>query len=419
MAVRNANILISGAGVAGPALAFWLSRYGFTPTVVEKAPQPRTGGYVFGLDGKRGVEVLERMGLWPRVQQERYEGYQYTFVGEKDEVIGTFNAGELTAEITGSPIVYMKRADLARLLYEHSRDKVEYIFGDSISQLADDGSAVQVTFESGDTRSFDLVIGADGVHSAVRSIAFGDERRFKNYKGHYVAAFTARDWPSTYGEVTFYAVPGKSVSLYHLKEGGVIAVFTFRRAEEFEGDVEDSERQKQLLASEFADAGWKVAGLLRAMESAPDFFFDDVSQIKMDSWSKGKIGLVGDAAYCPTLLTGYGSQLALVGAYILAGELSSSAGDHEAAFRAYENELRPFVEQKHKNIRLVRQAVPGSAFGLWLRNQVMKLMRFHAVALFVMKRTWGKVVAEESIRLTDYGVEHGGARERPLAGANQ
>ena len=402
IAMKNQDILISGAGIAGPTLAYWLKRYGFNPTVVEKSPTPRQGGYIFGLDGKRGVEVLERMGLWPRVEQEKYEGYEYVFVDEADRPITRFDVGVLTQEITGRPIVYMRRANLARLLYECTRDSVEYIFGDSVRQLTEDANGAQVAFESGNNRQFDLVIGADGLHSDVRAITFGPEQRFKKYMGHYVAAYAIHDYPSQYGQVTFYTMPGKSVTLYHLKEGGVIAVFTFRHEQELTYDSQDTQRQKQILADIFSNKGWKVPELLEAMRTTSDFFFDVVSQIRMDAWFNGRIGLVGDAAYCPTLLTGYGSQLALVGAYILAGELKAAAGDYGTAFQAYERELRPFVEQKHKNIKLLRQVVPGTAFELWARNQVMKLMSIHAVALFMMKQTWGKVVAEESITLKDY-----------------
>lgn len=400
--MTNKNILISGAGIAGPTLAYWLKRYGFNPTVVEKSPVPRQGGYIFGLDGKRGVEVLERMGVWPQVEKERFEGYQYVFVDKENKPISGMNVGELTKEITGREITYMRRADLARILYEYTKNDVEYTFGDPIKQLTEDADGVNVVFESGKSRKFDLVIGADGLHSEVRTLVFGNESRFKQYMGHYVAAFTVKNHPSHYGQVSFYTMPGKSITLYHLKEGGVIAVFTLRHETELKYDFHDTERQKQLLSELFPEKDWEIPALLESMKTAPDFFFDVVSQVRMDTWSKERIALVGDAGYCPTLLTGYGSQLAMVGAYILAGELKAANGDYPKAFQAYEKELRPFVEQKQKNIKLLRTVVPGSAFELWARNQVMKLMKLHAFALFFMKQTWGKVVADESIALKDY-----------------
>lgn len=334
-ALKNKDILISGAGIAGPTLAYWLKRYGFNPTVVEQAPKPRQGGYVFGLDGKRGVEVLERMGVWLCVQEEKYEGYEYVFVNASNDLIASLNVAAATRDVTGRVLTYIKRADLARIVYEHTNDSVEYIFGDSVRSLTEDADGVAVAFESGRTRRFDLVVGGDGLHSAVRTLMFGDESRFKRYMGHYVAAFTIHKYPSEYGKVHFYTMPRKSVTLYNLKEGGVIAVFTFRHEEELIYGVNDTERQKQLLSAAFAGEGWEVPKLLEAMKTTSDFFFDTVSQIRMDTWSKGRVTLVGDAGYCPTLLTGYGSQLALVGAYVLAGELKMAAGDYRAAFEAY------------------------------------------------------------------------------------
>lgn len=287
-------------------------------------------------------------------------------------------------------ITYMRRADLARIIYEYTKGDAEYTFGDSVKQLTENTEGVKVDFKSGKSITFDLVIGADGLHSETRTLVFGEESRFKHYMGHYIVAFTIKDYPSTYGHVTFYTMPGKSVTLYHLKEGGVIAVFTFRHEDELKYDYHDTERQKQLLVEVFSKEGWEVSKFLEAMETTSDFFFDVVSQVRMDSWSKGRVALVGDVAYCPTLLSGYGSQLALVGAYILAGELKAANGDYKIAFVNYERELRPFVEQKQKNIKLLRQVVPGSPFELWARNQVMKLMSIHAFALFVMKNTWEK-----------------------------
>ena len=394
VALTNKNILIAGAGVAGPALAYWLDLYGFNVTVVEEAPEPRTGGYIFGLDGIKGIEVLERMGVWPRVQAEKYEAYHYLFV-DASRVISRLDVARMTKDVTGRVLTYIKRADLATILYEHTKARAEYLFGDSVRQLTDDGERVLVAFERGSTRPFDLVIGADGLHSIIRTLAFGDESRFKRYMGHYVAAYTIPHYPSTYGEVRFYTMPRKSVTLYALKEGGVIAVFTFRQDNELTYDRRDTERQKQLLAEAYAGEGWQVPALLDAVKTTRDFFFDSVTQIRMPAWSTGRITLVGDAGYCPTLLTGYGSQLALVGAYVLAGELQSARGDHRTAFPAYERELRPFVDQKQRNIRLLRQVVPGSAFGLWMRNRIMTLMQIPSVSRFVAKRTYGRVVREE------------------------
>ena len=399
--MNNKNILISGAGIAGPTVAYWLKRYGFNPTVVERSPKHREGGYVFGLDGRKGIEVLERMGVWPTVYKNKYEVQDTVFVDEQNNETARLNTPKATKEVTGKEIVYMKRSELARVLYEYTKESIDYLFGDHITKLNEDQEGVEVGFESGKTKGFDLVIGADGLHSAVRTLTFGDRPEFKKWLGHYVSAYHIPDYPSEYTTVRMHPMVNKIVAQYPLKEGGIIAVFIWRRDGELSYDIHDSEKQKQLLYEEFANEGWKVPKLLKAMKTTNDFYFDTLTQIHMPTWSKGRIALVGDAAYCPTLMTGYGSQLAMVGAYILAGELKLAGGDYKTAFQDYDKELRSFVEQKQGNTKLLGQLVPGSAFGLWARNYVMKLMANPAVSRFMVKMTYGQVVKEE-ITLKDY-----------------
>lgn len=403
--LTNKNILISGAGIAGPALAYWLARYGFKPTVVERSPKPREGGYVFHLHGAQGIEVLKRMGVWPAVLEKRRIDKETLFVNASNTPIARINTPSFVAHVepTGMQIT-IKRADLAQVLYEYTRDSVEYVFGDSIRAIREDAEGVEVAFENGDKRRFDLVVGADGLHSEVRTLAFGDESHFKRYLGYYVAAFTVHNYSLEYieyGVDTMYAVPGKLVILLGLQENSAIAVFIFKQPAELTYGVHDTERQKQLLSDAFAREGWEVPRLLEAMKTASDFYFDSVSQMRMDTWHKGRVALVGDAAYCPTLLSGYGSQLGLAGAYILAGELKAALGDYRTAFPAYERELRPLVEQKQKNPERAAHFVPGSAFGLWLLHQVLRLMSISFVSRLVNKMTYGRLL-RESFTLKNY-----------------
>ena len=201
------NILISGAGIAGPTLAYWLKRYGFNPTVIERAPKPREGGYIIDFRGM-GVEVVQRMGLWSRVQEEKYDVQEILFVDELNKVIGGFNVGVLSRENLRA-FISIKRTDLAKILYDRTKDEVEYIFGESIRATSEDAEGVEVAFESGRTRRFDLVVGADGLHSTVRTLAFGDEAQFKRYLGYYVAAFTVHNYPAKDHVIRSYTVPGK------------------------------------------------------------------------------------------------------------------------------------------------------------------------------------------------------------------
>jgi 2-polyprenyl-6-methoxyphenol hydroxylase-like FAD-dependent oxidoreductase len=392
------TILISGAGIAGPTLAYWLKRYGFNPTVIERAAKSREGGYIIDFRGM-GVEVVQRMGLWPRVQEEKYDVQDILFVDELNKVIGGFNVGVLSRE-NPRAFISIKRTDLAKILYGRTKDEVEYIFGESICAIREDAEGVEVAFESGRTRRFDLVVGADGLHSAVRTLAFGDEAQFKRYLGYYVAAFTVHNYPAKDYVIRSYTVPGKIVTLYGLKENGALAYFIFKHPKELSYGVPDTETQKRLLLDAFAGEGWEVPRLLEAMKTTSDFYLDSVSQIRIDKWSHGRKVLIGDAAYCPSLFTGYGSHLAMVGAYILAGELKKASGDYHSAFQKYEDEFRPFVEQKQKN-PLGYQVVPGSTFGLWVRNRVLKLMSIPFLSWFAIKMIYGRAV-RESFTLKEY-----------------
>lgn len=406
MPQTTSTVLISGAGIAGPTLAYWLRRYGFQPTVVERAPTPREAGYVFHLHGANGIDVLKRMGVWPHVLAARFAERETVFVGKSNDIIARLDTIADAAEVepTGMQVT-LRRADLARILYEYSKDDVEYIFADSVQQLTEDAGGVDATFASGGTRRFDLVVGADGLHSQVRALVFGEESRFKRYLGYYVAAVTLPEYPAEYGVVRVYTVPRKIVTLWGLPNGGVIAVFLWQQPHELSFPPHAVESEQRFLAKAFAREGWELPQLLAAAQRAPDFYFDSVSQIHMARWSQGRVALVGDAAYCPSLFSGYGAQLALAGAYILAGELKAATGDYEAAFPAYERLFRSFVETKQKNPERARaQFVPDSALGLWLRNMTLRLTSIPPIWRFVFKRTFGQLL-RENLTLKDYAAE--------------
>jgi 2-polyprenyl-6-methoxyphenol hydroxylase-like FAD-dependent oxidoreductase len=395
MPFSSSKILISGAGIAGPAFAYWLKRYGFAPTVVERAPKPREGGYVFHLHGATGIEVLKRMGLWATILEKRRVDKETIFVNASNVTFARLNTGPTTAAVEPSGMqVTVKRADLARVLYEYTKDSVEYIFGNSISAISENAHGVEVVFEKGDRRRFGLVVGADGLHSQVRTLVFGEEAHLKRYLGYYVAAFTVHDYPAQYGVDITYTVPGKLALLFGLSENSAIANFVFKQEMELGYGEHDIEKQKQLLFEAFKDEGWEVPKLLELMKTATDFYFDSVSQIRMDRWSKGRVALIGDAAYCPTLLSGHGAQLGLAGAYVLAGELKASGGNFHSAFQAYERELRPFVEDKQKNPKRAATFIPGSTFGLWIRDQALRLASIPWVSQLVIKITYGRLLRD-------------------------
>jgi 2-polyprenyl-6-methoxyphenol hydroxylase-like FAD-dependent oxidoreductase len=341
--VRNGNILISGASIAGPALAYWLRRHGFNPTVVEKAPGLRPGGQAIDVRGS-ALGVAERMGLLADIRRASTAMRGMSFVGDGGEVLYSTTEETLTGGATDSEDVEILRDDLADILYRATRDDVEYLFDDSITALSQGDDEVRVTFERAEPRTFDLVIGADGLHSNVRALAFGEESRFITHLGTYLSVFTTDNFLDLDHWQVFHRTADKMSGLYSARNNAEARAILGFESPPLDYDRRDTTRQKQIIADRFADDGWETPRLLKAMWDAPDFHFDSMSQIRMDSWSNGRVSLIGDAGYCGSPLSGQGTSLALVGAYVLAGELMAANGDHRTGLAHYEEELRGFVE---------------------------------------------------------------------------
>jgi 2-polyprenyl-6-methoxyphenol hydroxylase-like FAD-dependent oxidoreductase len=271
--------------------------------------------------------------------------------------------------------VEIMRGDLVALLHQAAGDDVEYVFGDSVTALAQDGDGVEVTFEHGPARRFDLVIGADGLHSTVRRLAFGPESRFLRYKDHYFAfadtdaALGADRW------VTMYNLPGKMAGVYRSgSHAQAKAYFVFRSTEQLAFDHRDLEQQKRLISDAFGgESSWRIGDLLTTALADPDFYFDALSQVQMESWSSGRVALVGDAAYCASPASGAGAELALIGAYRLAGELAAAGGDHASPFRRYEQDHRDLVKRKQRIGVNVSLMVPRTRIGRMTRDLLVRL----------------------------------------------
>ncbi|NYV76439.1 FAD-dependent monooxygenase [Streptomyces sp. UH6] len=353
--MTNNEILVSGAGIAGPALAYWLRKGGFTVTVVERAPQPRPGGQTVDLRGA-GRTVVERMGLMDRARAESVDQRGLANVDASGRVTVRVPADAFGGEGIVSEIEIL-RGDLARLLYEATVPGTEYLFDDTVTELAQDADGVTVSFEKAAPRRFGLVIGADGPHSVVRALAFGPEARFVRPLGLYNAWFTATDELELDGWYLMHNAPGGLVASARPGRlpGEIKAGLSFRSAP-VAYDRRDVDAQREIVARRFAHVGWQTPRLLRAMRTAPDFFLDSMDQVHLDSWSRGRVALLGDAGYCASPLTGLGTSLALVGAYVLAGEVAAAGGDHRVAFRRYDEVMRPYVDQ-------AQQLPPGGAAG--------------------------------------------------------
>ncbi|MGW7414437.1 FAD-dependent monooxygenase [Streptomyces sp. NPDC054863] len=337
------TVLISGASIAGPALALWLHRYGFEPTVVERAAELRPGGYKVDLRGT-AVDVCKRMGIMDEVRAHSTDMLTGSYVDENNRTVGEMPA-EIFGGRTGDDDEIM-RGDLARILHDRTREDVEYLFGDSITSLTEDEDGVLVTFECAAPRRFDLVVGADGMHSNTRRLAFGDEQGFRRHLGAYISIFTAPNDLRLDRHEAYHALPDKLVCAYSSRgEQSAKNMFVFAAPTEIPYDHRDVAAQKRILTETFAqDRSWEIPRLLTNAEAADDFYFDSISLIEMDRWSKGRIVLLGDAAHCTSPASGQGTGLALIGAYTLAGELAAAEGDFEQALAAYEHHMRPGVE---------------------------------------------------------------------------
>jgi 2-polyprenyl-6-methoxyphenol hydroxylase-like FAD-dependent oxidoreductase len=368
--VKNRSILISGASVAGPALAFWLHRYGFQPTIVERAPAVRPGGYAIDFRGA-SLRVLERMGLLPAVRQKQTHIGAITIVDRNNKKVASMPDGFTSGELE------ILRGDLADIFHEATQQTTEYIFDDSIVAIEDGAEGVDVLFESGGRRRFDLVVGADGLHSKVRSVVFGEETSFVRNLGYYVSIFTIPNYLNLNHAGLYYGALGKKVGIFSGGDPQEAKASFFFASEPLDYDRRNGAQQKKILREHFGEEEWEVQRLLKLMESAPDFYFDSVGQVKMDKWSKGRSVLLGDAAWCPSPLSGMGTGMAVVGAYVLAGELAAADGDYRAAFQKYETLMRVFVE-KCQGIADggTDWFVPRTRFRLWLSTQMWKILPY-------------------------------------------
>jgi 2-polyprenyl-6-methoxyphenol hydroxylase-like FAD-dependent oxidoreductase len=369
--MKNLNVLISGASVAGPALAYWLHRHGFTSTVVERAPALRDGGYAVDFRGSAHLSVLRQMGIMADLERARTGMGSMSYVNSAGKP-----QAKLPADLFAGDIEIL-RGDLARILYDVTSQHTEYLFGDSITSLTEDAHGVSVTFERAAPRRFDLVIGADGLHSNTRRLAFGPEEQFVKHLGLYCAIFTTGNHLGLDHTGHAYRIAGKMVAMYSAHHNTQAKAVFYFASQLLDLDRRDVERQQAVLAEQFAGTGWQSDRLLKEMRHAPDFYFDSVGQIHMDSWSRGRVVLLGDAAYCPSSLSGMGSGLALVGAYVLAGELAAADGDHRAAFAQYEREMRAYAVGCQKmGDGVAKLMVPGSRFLAGFLNRYYKIMPY-------------------------------------------
>jgi len=379
---RRLRVLVSGASIAGPALAYWLSESGHEVTVVEQSSALRGGGQAVDFKGATHRAVLERMDLWDAVHQVRTAPTDLHVV----DAAGRTKA-VIPHEFSGGDVEIL-RGDLGVLLYERTRDRVEYVFDDRIEQMEDLTDAIDVVLRSGRRGRYDLVVGADGVHSGVRRLAFGHEEDFVQFLNHYYAVVgpTAAASPPQQLQRSQQSSGGRTIGYWYNEPGRLAAIGGSKAPDMFVFASKplayhrrDVDQQKSIVASAFADSGWRVPEMLARLEKAEEFYLDGINRVRMDGYSRRRVALVGDAAYANTL-GGFGTGLAIVGAYTLAGELAAAGNDVATALHRYDQVMHPYA-------RIARRGnaggflAPRSAMAIRLRDLCFRNRLLYAMQL--------------------------------------
>ena len=393
--MRPRTVLISGAGIAGPTLAFWLKAAGFEPTLIEQSASLRVGGYVIDFWGL-GYTIAERMGLLGQINHIGYHVQEMRIVDGAGQRLAGFGTRAFD-EVTEGQYVTLQRSELSRLLFDKIAGSVESLFGDEIVTLDEQENGVRVRLKRAGERWFDLVVGADGLHSAVRKLVFGPQSTFERQLGYVVAAFEAKAYRPRDDDVyIIYSQPGRMVGRFTLREDRTLFLMVFVRADA--DRAASPEAQKTMLRDVYGRGGWECERILAELEQTDQLYFDNVSQIRMPSWSCGRVALVGDAAFCVSLLAGQGSALAMISAYLLAGELATADGRYQQAFAGYEKLMREYIGIKQRGAeRFASAFAPKTRIGLSLRNLVIRAFAIPGLARLAV----GQDIAD-NLQLPDY-----------------
>jgi len=366
-ALKNKQILVSGASIAGLSTAWWMNKLGYHVTVVEMAPEPRTAGAAVDIRGAT-VDVARRMGILDQLKKDRLSVELVEFKNADDSTEGSIRLKNDDAPLPDDDIE-IERDKFAAILLDDLKNSVDFMFGNSITALNETPDAIEVTFKDGAQRAFHLVIGCDGVHSAVRRIWFGHEAEYSYFLKGYFSITIVNKLLIDEKTMQMYNVPDKAVTLnaYNRKTD---VIFCFYSEKEIPYDYRNLEQQRRLILEQFAGQSWRVPELLEEVQDSGKFYFDKFCQIRMPSWTKGRVALVGDAGYCASPAAGMGASLSMSGAAALANALQAHNGDFERAFGDYNKNLRPFIEEVQATAELnVRETfIPRTEEAIRIRN---------------------------------------------------
>src|SRR5262245_380519 len=367
------KVLISGAGPAGLTAAYWLRRYGYRPTIVERAQSLLVGGYKIDVRGA-ALQVLRQMGIHDAVVAAHTDMQGALLVDKEGNVVNQMS-GDAFGHRVGDDVEIV-RGTLCQILRDHLGD-AELLFGDTIQGITQSADSTQVQFAKCGERAFDCVLGADGLHSNVRRIVFGEESRFLRDLGLYLCVFSVPNFLNLDRMEIQYSELGRIAAIWSSRgDANAEACFGFA-APSLRIDLHDRNQQQQALRMVYEGIGWEVPRLLEMMPTASDWYFDTAAQIEMPRWSEGRVVLVGDAAYCASPMSGQGTSIALIGAHVLAGELAAASGDHVRAFAEFEKVMRPFVQANQalglKSAKLMR-AGDGKSVASWLLKQLIRIV---------------------------------------------
>ncbi len=346
--INGKKALVSGASIAGLSTAYWLNKAGYHVTVVERAPEPRLGGAAINVQGE-ALASARQMGIFEQLKANRLQLERLEFKNADDVTEGsTLLPGEDTPLTDDIDDIEIERDKLLPILLAALNGEVEFLFDNYLTALTELPNAVQATFKQGAPRAFELVFGCDGAHSGVRKLWFNNEPAYVHFLDYYFSLTIVNTLLVAQRTAQLYNVPGKGIML-NAYNGKTDIIFWFFSEKEISYDYRDAGQQRDLVVEQFAGQGWRTAELLEAVKTADISYFDKFCQIRMPSWTKGRVALVGDAGYCASPAAGMGASLAMCGAATVAAALAEHDGDFEAAFQAYDHALRPVIEEVQAN----------------------------------------------------------------------